>query len=247
MRQTALQAIAISINAPDRNILILDEKPASFDMSETTLIEVDPEKGLNYSDLLDAAANFDPDNIIVNNLDDLTTVKSAMTAALDGHLIIGGVPTEDAASTIFQLASKIGDLPLVALSILGIISQKWLHSLCPICKTVEKAEIFESEAFKALVGPFVPKNKAKGHPIIFKPKGCDKCGGKGYTGTISLTEVFPLTPRLKRAILEKADLQTIEHIAQEENIETMRTKIARKVLEGVVDLEQAWQVIKRAT
>lgn len=247
MRQTALQAIAISLNAPDRNIMILDEKPTSFDMSETTLIEIDPEKGLNYSDLLDTVANYDPDNIIVNNLDDLPAVKSAMTAALDGHLIIGGVPTEDAASTIFQLASKLGDLPLVALSILGIVSQKWLHSLCSSCKTVEEAAVFESEAFKTLVGPLVHKTKAKGHPIIFKPQGCDKCNGKGYTGTISLTEVFPLTSRLRHAILEEADLQTIERVAQEENIETMRIKIARKVLEGVVDLEQAWQVIQRAT
>lgn len=191
---------------------------------------------LGFADGVRALMRQDPDIIMVGEIRDQDTANMAIQAALTGHLVLSTLHTNDAPSSLTRL-HDLGVQPfLTAATILGVLAQRLVRTLCPLCKA--KTAINEQE-WKHLIFNYTVQP-----PIyIYKAVGCEDCRYTGYKGRIAIYEFLPLSLEMKQLIGNSANLAELRHLAQKEGVEPLRIAGARKVLAGVTTLEEVLRVV----
>ena len=130
---------------------------------------------------------------------------------------------------------------LTSATILGIVAQRLVRTLCPHCKSAQKIEENSSLAdeWRGLVAPW----RAPAPSKIYVPVGCDKCRNTGYKGRIGLYEILPLSNALKKLIAKDASLDDLKRQAHSEGVLPLRIEGAKRVAEGVTTLEEVLRVV----
>lgn len=190
---------------------------------------------LTFAEGIRALMRQDPDIIMVGEVRDGETADMAMQAALTGHLVLSTVHTNDAPSTVTRLVDLGVPSYLVASTVLGIMAQRLVRTLCPHCKVQVPAD---EAAWTQLVHPWkspVPKT-------IYAPKGCLECRGTGYLGRVGLYEIMLLSPELKRVITNNAPLSDIRNQAWREGLLPLRISGAQKIAQGLTTIEEVLRV-----
>ena len=190
---------------------------------------------LNFADGVRALLRQDPDIIMIGEIRDLETANMAIQAALTGHLVISTLHTNDAPSAVVRLMD-LGVAPyLLSATLLGIMAQRLVRTLCPHCK---RDTHIEPDAWESLISPFKGKMPDK----IKQPVGCLECRKTGYLGRVGIYEIMVLSQELKDMISHSNDLNTLRKQALKEGMRTLRLSGAQKVAAGLTTPEEVLRV-----
>ncbi len=177
----------------------------------------------------------DPDIIMIGEVRDLETAEMAIQAALTGHLVISTLHTNDAPTAITRILD-LGIPPyMIKATVLGIMAQRLVRTLCPHCKVEEDVDI---EAWQLLTRPFRVKPPAK----VYAPHGCLECRDTGYLGRMGIYEILPISSRIQPLITSDADLDKIRKTAFSEGMRTLRLSGAQKVGAGFTTIAEILRV-----
>lgn len=172
---------------------------------------------------------------MVGEIRDLETAQMAVQAALTGHLVLSTVHTNDAPSTIARLLDLGIPSYLINATMLGVMAQRLVRTLCPHCK--EEGKI-TSEHWQELVAPWKVNVPAK----VYRPVGCLECRNTGYLGRQGLYEILTLSENLKEKVIPDCNLQELRRLAMKEGMRTLRLSGAQKVAAGLTTMEEVLRV-----
>ncbi|MBO6558270.1 MAG: type II/IV secretion system protein [Pseudomonadales bacterium] len=190
---------------------------------------------LTFADGVRALLRQDPDIIMVGEIRDLETAEMAIQAALTGHLVISTLHTNDAPSAITRLL-EIGVAPyLIKATVLGIMAQRLVRTLCPACKSPGESDV---EGWKTLTTPWKMKMPVR----MQQPIGCLDCRDTGYRGRQGIYELLPMTDTIKGIVEEDVDIGKIRLAAMKEGMKTLRLSGAMKVAAGETTIAEVLRV-----
>ena len=195
---------------------------------------------LGFADGVRALMRQDPDIIMVGEIRDLETAEMAIQAALTGHLVLSTLHTNDSVTAITRLLDLGVPAYLLNTSILGVMAQRLVRTLCKHCKKQVSFEHARAEdiTWEEFVAPW----KAKRPPHVCVPVGCLECRNTGYMGRVGIYEILLNTPAMKRLIDEKADLAKMRELAYKEGMKPLRISGAMKVAAGQTNIEEIIKV-----
>ncbi|WP_201615849.1 GspE/PulE family protein [Psychrobacter urativorans] len=196
---------------------------------------------LHFADGIRSLMRQDPDIVMVGEIRDSETANMAVQASLTGHLVLSTLHTNDAPSSLTRL-HDLGVQPfLTSATILGVMAQRLLRTLCPHCKQ-DHTVTADSEIaiqWQELVQPW----RAPLPTQIYSAQGCEHCRHTGYRGRIGLYEIMPLSNELKKLVAAGANLDVIKQQAYREGLQPLRLSGAKRVSEGVTTLEEVMRVV----
>jgi type IV pilus assembly protein PilB len=264
-KTTTLYSALSKVNNIDVNIMTAED-PVEYNLYGVNQVLVRTEIGMTFAAALKAFLRQDPNIIMVGEIRDLETGGIAIKAALTGHMVLSTLHTNSAPETVTRLLD-MGLEPFNVASALNLIlAQRLLRRICPNCKvqytpspeelaaakvkptttlrdlrfTPETIENAKSRATKE-AAPLLA-NVTMDTPIselpFFKGKGCDKCNDTGMKGRQGVYEVMPMTPNLRKLVLQNVGAAEIKDAAVEEGMLTLRMDGWMKVMKGITTLEQ---------
>jgi len=232
-KTTTLYSVLQLVNTPERNIVTVED-PVEYRLPGITQVQVKPAAGVTFASTLRSILRQDPNVILIGEIRDLETAEIAVSAALTGHLVLSTLHTNDAAGAVSRLVS-IGIAPfLVASSLLGVVAQRLVRTLCPKCREL----CISAEEDRKLIG---------GLPVaterLYRGKGCPNCNGSGYQGRKSIYEILCVSPAIKRMIVEGRSDAVIKEQAIGEGMRTLQMSALDEVRSGVTTIDEIVRVV----
>ncbi len=235
-KTTTLYASLNMINSADKNIITIED-PVEYRLSLIRQTQVNLKAGITFATGLRSILRQDPDVIMLGEIRDLETAEVAIQAALTGHLVLSTLHTNDASEAVTRLMD-IGVEPyLISSSVIGVLAQRLVRTICPSCKTSIPAD---EEILKEMKGLLSESNQP---PLFYQGQGCNNCKQSGYLGRKGLFEFLILNERIKKLISEKASSQVIRETAkQTTGMLSLREDGLKKVLKGFTTSEEVDRV-----
>jgi general secretion pathway protein E len=190
---------------------------------------------LDFAGGVRALLRQDPDIIMIGEIRDLETAEMAIQAALTGHLVLSTLHTNDAPSAITRLLELGVPSYLLKATVLGVMAQRLVRTLCPHCK--ESGPIDEA-AWQQLVTPWRMAPPKSG----YQPKGCLECRNTGYYGREGIYEILLMSEAVQDLLGEQSGLDTIRRQGMKEGMHTLRLSGAHKVAAGTTTIEEVMRV-----
>ncbi len=245
-KTTTLYACLSEINAPDINILTVED-PVEYQLEGISQTQVNSKIDLTFASGLRSFLRHDPDVIMVGEIRDRETAEVAITASLTGHLVFSTVHTNDAAGGITRLVDMGIEPFLVASSLVCLLAQRLVRKPCYECaRPVRPSEEtlrelgLEPHIFFAGGYNFPAVKGMRPPPIgtIFEPVGCAACGQLGYRGRTGIYELLLINDAVRRLCLDKSDAGTIRTAAIANGMVPLRMDGARKIVQGMTTPEE---------
>lgn len=217
------------------------EDPIEMIESAFNQMQVNPGVDLHFADGIRSLMRQDPDIIMVGEIRDAETANMAVQASLTGHLVLSTLHTNDAPSSLTRL-HDLGIQPfLTSATILGVMAQRLLRTLCPHCKKALNVTPDSDVAiqWQELVQPW----RAPAPAQIYTAQGCEHCRHTGYQGRIGLYEIMPLSNELKKLVAADANLDVLKQQAYREGVQPLRLSGAKRISEGVTTIEEVMRVV----
>ena len=236
-KTTTLYSTLKSLATPEVNVCTIEDP---IEMVESAFNQMQVQRGieLGFADGLRALMRQDPDIIMVGEIRDLETAEMAIQAALTGHLVLSTLHTNDAPSAITRLLDLGMASYLVNSTVLGIMAQRLVRTLCPHCKQPQPLQADEGELWNSLVAPW----KANRPDQLQHQTGCLECRMTGYLGRIGIYEILLMSPELRKLVTSAADIAAIRELASREGMKSLRISGAMKVAAGVTTLDEVVKV-----
>jgi len=258
-KTTTLHSVLGSLNTIDTKIWTAED-PVEITQRGLRQCQMNPKGGLTFATAMKAFLRADPDIIMVGEMRDKETTAIGIEASLTGHLVFATLHTNSATESIIRLLDMGMDPFNFADALLGILAQRLAKRLCK-CKeayTPDQAEVkhfiteycgelVNTPEFKAdlnagykKVFERLQKDHGFGKPDykLYKPKGCDACGGSGYKGRVGLHEMLVGTDPIKKHIQEHSRVAEMLATALAEGMLTLKMDGMEKVLQGITDMAQ---------
>ena len=198
-------------------------------------MQVQPNIDVTFASGVRALLRQDPDIIMIGEIRDLETAEMAIQAALTGHLVISTLHTNDAPTAITRMLD-LGVPPyMIKATVLGIMAQRLVRTLCPHCKAEEEVD---KEAWQLLTKPFKVKPPAQ----VYAPVGCLECRDTGYLGRMGIYEILPMSGKIQSMVTEVTDLDTVRKAAFAEGMRSLRLSGAQKVGAGHTTIAEVLRV-----
>ena len=199
----------------------------SFNQTQVqTNIDFDFAQGLR------ALMRQDPDILMVGEIRDLPTADMAVQAALTGHLVFSTLHTNDAPSAIMRLM-ELGVPPyLINATVLGVLGQRLVRTLCPQCKQPDTAA--ERAVFDDVIRPW----QASGNYAPYKPVGCIDCRMTGFKGRMGLYELMTVSEAFKEKVNREPGMEALRRQAVLDGMRPLRVAGAMRVAEGLTTLDE---------
>ncbi len=239
-KTTTLYAGITDINKPDINIMTIED-PIEYQMGGVSQIEVNEKKGLTFARGLRSLVRQDPDVIMVGEIRDLETGTIAIQSALTGHLVFSTLHTNDAPSTVTRLVDLGVEPFLVASSVICVVAQRLVRTVCNNCKQPYTPDIEELHSFDLKLDD-LPNGQ------LWKGQGCEQCFNTGYLGRMGIHELMPINEYLKEQIVSGAAAGEMKRSqVKEHGMRTLRMDGIQKTLSGKTTLEEIARVTQRDT
>jgi type II secretory ATPase GspE/PulE/Tfp pilus assembly ATPase PilB-like protein len=232
-KTTTLYAALNRIYTPTRKIITIED-PVEYRLDGINQIPVNPKRGLDFANGLRAIVRQDPDIIMVGEIRDRETAEIAIRSALTGHLVFSTLHTNDAAGAVSRLLDMGVEPFLLASSLIGVLAQRLVRTICPHCRRPHRPEPHLLER----VG-HQPTDAAEGD--FFAGQGCAQCRQTGYQGRRGIFELLRVTPAVRGAIGARATTDEIVRLAPPDH-EPMREDGYRKAVAGLTTLEEVLRV-----
>jgi type IV pilus assembly protein PilB len=242
-KSTTLYALLAERNDPSINISTVED-PIEYTLPGITQTQVNREKGLDFSTALRAFMRQDPDVLLVGETRDLETAKTAIEAALTGHLVMTTLHCNDTASAIARL-DEMGVEPfMVSASLLGIISQRLVRRVCTDCRISYKPNHEELGRFGLLSSHETDVTFFRANARNKNEDGCCKaCNGSGYKGRVGVYEILRMNDTIAAAVAKRASTDVIRRMALEGGMKTLLGYGLQLVREGLTTLAEVERML----
>ncbi|MGB3613439.1 MAG: ATPase, T2SS/T4P/T4SS family [Elainellaceae cyanobacterium] len=248
-KTTTLYSALAERNTPEININTVED-PIEYSLPGITQVQVIREKGIDFASILRSFLRQDPDVILVGETRDKETAKTAIEAALTGHLVLTTLHTNDAASAIARLGEMGVEPFMLSGSLLGVLAQRLVRQVCDKCRqpyspTQEELSRFGITSTTDLSRTFYRANVLSVEQIqAAQAQGgvCSKCGGSGYKGRCGVYEVMRMTETIESLISEGAPTERIKEVAAEEGMKTLLAYSLELVRQGLTTFEEVERV-----
>ena len=241
-KSTTLYSLLAERNDPGINISTVED-PIEYTLPGITQCQVNREKDFDFATALRAFMRQDPDVLLVGETRDLETAKTAIEAALTGHLVLSTLHANDASSTIARL-DEMGVEPfMVSASLIGIISQRLLRRVCDSCKKAYRPDEQELGRFGLMASRETNVSFFKAHHHQHQETVCSDCKGSGYRGRVGVYEVLRVHEDMATAISRGASTDVIRQLALESGMVTLLGYSLELVRQGHTTLEEVGRMI----
>jgi general secretion pathway protein E len=229
-KTTTLYSALTEVCSDKINIMTIED-PVEYKLQNMAQMSVNPKISLTFATGLRHILRQDPDVIMIGEIRDKETAEIAIQAALTGHLVLSTLHTNDAPSALTRLIDMGIEPYLLTSSVVGVMAQRLVRTVCPSCKA---GSIPSERELKALG---LNRTDLK-EGMIFRGTGCSYCYGSGYKGRKGIYELMVMSAGIKRQLLSSADAHALRDIALNEGLKTLRQEGARLVAEGLTTPEE---------
>ncbi len=249
-KSTTLFALLRKLIKPENKILTI-ENPIEYHVDGITQTQVNHEKGYDFLSGLRAALRQDPDVIMVGEIRDTETAKTAVNAALTGHLVLSTLHTNSAAGA-FPRFMELGVDPKILATAMNIaIAQRLVRKLCPFCKVQVNANDPKNkkqiEKITEIYNGIQNKEKfldvSKEH-IVYEAVGCEKCNGTGYKGRVAVVEGILMDEKLESILPTRPTEREIIENTRHQGILTLKEDAVVKIINGETSYNEVKRVIE---
>jgi type IV pilus assembly protein PilB len=220
-KSTTLYALLAERNDPGINISTVED-PIEYTLKGITQTQVNREKGYNFASALRAFMRQDPDVLLVGETRDLETARTAIEAALTGHLVLTTLHCNDAASAFARL-DEMGVEPfLVSASLLGVISQRLVRRVCEECRVPYHPDPTELAHFGLVASDESDISFYRATTTApDDPHACPACQGRGYSGRVGVFEILLMNETLSSAVAKRSSTEALRRLALESGMKTL--------------------------
>jgi len=212
-KTTTLYAL-LELLAQQKTKILTIEDPVEYQIDGVSQTQVNPAIGLDFAGAMRSFLRHDPDVIMVGEMRDLETARTAVQASLTGHLVLSTLHTNDAPSAITRLLDMGVEDYLVASSLIGVVAQRLIRRTCPECKG-------DVEAIAV----------------------CDRCHGTGYAGRVAISEILDVDEELKSVIRKGVTASTVRNAAKQRGFTQLSDDGETKVADGATDATELARVL----
>lgn len=234
-KTTTLYTTLKELARPEVNVCTVED-PIELVVPAFNQMQVQHNIGLDFAAGIRTLLRQDPDIIMVGEIRDYETAEMAVQAALTGHLVFSTLHTNDAPAAITRLLEIGVPAYLINATVLGVVGQRLVRTLCPHCK---RPGPVDADLWHSLVSPWKSPVPAHAH----QPEGCLECRQTGFLGRIGVYEMMELTPKLKGVIRGESDLEALRRLAYRQGMKPLRLSAAQKVAAGLTTVEEALKVV----
>lgn len=240
-KTTTLYTTLKQLATPEVNVCTIED-PIEMVESAFNQMQVQHSIDLGFADGVRALMRQDPDIVMIGEIRDLETAEMAIQAALTGHLVLSTLHTNDAPSAITRLLDLGVPAYLINSTLLGVMAQRLVRTLCPHCKKAVPTDEAHREAWRSLVAPWKSSEPAQ----IWQPVGCLECRMTGYSGRIGVYEILLNSPEVRKLIKPLTEIPKLREQAFREGMHPLRISGALKVAQGLTSLEEVIKVVPPA-
>jgi general secretion pathway protein E len=234
-KTTTLYSALKQIARPELNICTIED-PIELVDPQFNQMQVQPQIDVTFAAGVRTLLRQDPDIIMVGEIRDRETAEVAIQAALTGHLVLSSLHTNSAPATITRLIDLGAEPYLISATLLGVVAQRLIRTLCPHCK--QPADL-DRAAWEALVAPSRTKVPAQ----VFRAVGCDECRHTGYLGRTGIYEVLLIDAAIRRLINSGASLEEFVNAADRQKMRSLRLGGAQKIAQGLTTMEEIYSEV----
>jgi general secretion pathway protein E len=235
-KTTTLATMLSILNDPTRKILTIED-PVEYEIAGVNQSQVKPAIGLTFATAMRAFVRQDPDVIMVGEIRDSETANIAVHAALTGHLVLSTLHTETAAAAVPRLMDLGVEGFLLRSTLRAVIAQRLVRVLCSACKS--RHVLAEQDL---VVDPRYRLLGFAAREAIYRPVGCDSCGGTGYRGRAGIFELLELTDEVRPLVGAGTDAAMIESAAIRAGMTTMLDDAVEKCRAGLTAAPEVLRV-----
>ncbi|WP_288688374.1 type II secretion system ATPase GspE, partial [uncultured Acinetobacter sp.] len=235
-KTTTLYAALSDLNDGSKNILTAED-PIEYQLEGIGQTQVNTKVDMTFARALKAMLRQDPDVVMVGEIRDLETAEIAVQASLTGHLVLSTLHTNTAIGAVTRLKDMGIEPFLLSSSLIGVVAQRLVRTLCSHCATWHDADEFEQSLFA---------NIEHAEQIqVPQPKGCEQCSHTGFMGRTAIYEIVPIDEHTRRLIHSNAaEFELENHVRA--NAGSIRDDGLRKVLAGKTTIEEVLRVTNEA-
>lgn len=237
-KSTTLYALLKIRNHPDVNISTIED-PVEYKVPGINHIQVNSETDLTFANGLRALMRQDPNIILVGEIRDGETASIAVNAALTGHLLFSTLHANDSVTSVPRLLEMGVEPFLLASTLEVVIAQRLVRRICPNCRYSYSVPSSEISKLFPNAAKFFDKKKAT---LLYKGKGCESCGGIGYSGRVGIYELLIITTEIENLIVKRASSAEIGRQAHKEGMLTLFEDGFEKVKAGATTMEELLRV-----
>jgi len=235
-KTTTLYAALSDLNDGSKNILTAED-PVEYQLEGIGQTQVNTKVDMTFARALKAMLRQDPDVVMVGEIRDLETAEIAVQASLTGHLVLSTLHTNTAIGAVTRLKDMGIEPFLLSSSLIGVVAQRLVRTLCPHCATWKDADAFEKNLFEHIEHPQDLR--------LLQPHGCERCGNTGFSGRTAIYEIVPVDEHMRRLIHGNAAEYELETYARQQS-GSIRDDGLRKVLAGKTTIEEVLRVTNEA-
>lgn len=233
-KTTTLYSTLRLLASPEVNVCTVED-PIEMVEPAFNQMQVQHNIGLGFAEGIRTLMRQDPDIIMVGEIRDLETAEMTIQAALTGHLVLSTLHTNDAPSAITRLLDLGVPAYLIHSTVVGIMAQRLVRTLCPHCKVQEP---LSADKWKAFVGDFkIPQPEH-----TYRATGCLECRNTGYKGRSGIYEMLSLSSDLKKLITPDTNLGDITRQAYQEGMQPLIINGAEKIAAGLTTMDEVLKV-----
>jgi len=233
-KTTTLYTSLKHLAKPEVNVCTIED-PIELVEASFNQMQVQQKIELDFATGVKTLLRQDPDIIMIGEIRDRETAEMAVQAALTGHLVLSTLHTNDAPSAIARL-TEIGVPPyLITATLIGVVAQRLVRTLCPHCKQQANLDLLD---WQALIKPWTtspPEN-------ISAAEGCLECRQTGFIGRVGIYEMMPMNDDLKREVSDNFDLVNFRKAALQKGMKPLNLAGAQKVARGMTTIEEVLKV-----
>jgi len=228
-KTTALYAALKTLDTSDVKIVTAEE-PVEYTLGGQIIqSNINPLAGYTFAKAIRAFLRHDPDIILIGEIRDLETARTAVESSLTGHLVFSTLHTNDAIGTVTRLIEMGIEPYLVADSLLLVCAQRLVRKICHRCK---ESYIVTDEEVEISKGDIKPET------ILYRGRGCEACEGTGYRGRTGIYEVLSMNKRLSSLLIKGASTEELRKTAIETGMRTLRQDAIEKALLGITTVKE---------
>lgn len=235
-KTTTLYAALRQLNTADKKILTVED-PVEYRLHGINQTQIKPDIGHGFAEALRSFLRQDPDILMVGEIRDQETARIAVQAALTGHLVLSTIHTNDAASAVTRLIDMGIEDYLIASTVVGVLAQRLVRSLCPDCKVTAPAPAPVIARFD------LRRLHPEGSISLATAAGCSECQHTGYHGRTTLLELLPMSESLRSLLLRAPEAHGLARLAEQEGMRTLRQHGLLKAVQGLTTLEEVLRVV----
>ncbi len=242
-KTTTLHSALSYINTPDRKIWTAED-PVEITQKGLRQVQVNAKIGFSFQEALRSFLRSDPDVIMIGEMRDQETAKTAIEASLTGHVVLSTLHTNSAPETLVRLVEMGMDPISFSEALSAVIAQRLVRRLCKKCGKSFKPNKEEFEKLKVAYGQewFEKHGMATEKQAFKQKKGCKECDQIGYRGRVAIFEMLENTDRIKKGIKEKASIEELRQMAMENGMRTLRMDAVEKIFQGITELDEILRV-----